>query len=47
LEAIFLILDQKKSKNKRKPSTSIFYKGKILGDILTPLISEEDWDVMK
>jgi len=44
MEAIFLILE-KKNNDKRKPSAKIFQKGRILGDILSPVLSHEDWDV--
>lgn len=31
----------------RRPSTLIAGKGKILGDILSPVVPEEDWDALR
>ncbi len=46
IEAIFLIPDKKEKVSKRrKPSPRIAGKGKILGDILSPVVPFEDWDV--
>ena len=48
MEAIFLIPEKKrKSKKRRKPSPVIAGKGKILGDILSPVSPSEDWDVLQ
>lgn len=48
LEAIFLILDDDKKKEKRrKPSSVIWGKGKIIGDIVSPITPPEDWEVME
>jgi hypothetical protein len=32
---------------KRCPSASIFGKGKILGDIVNPIVDEGDWECLK
>jgi len=31
---------------KRKPAAEIAGKGRILGDIMTPVVPTEDWDVL-
>jgi hypothetical protein len=47
IEAIFLIIGKIKEKYRRKPSSIIAKKGKILGDILSSVTPHEDWDVLK
>jgi len=48
MEAIFLLPeDRKKAKKRRKPSSAISGKGKILGGILSPAAPPEDWDVLQ
>ena len=48
IEAIFLIPDKKEKVSKRgKPSPRIKGKGKILGDILSPVVPPEDWDALQ
>ncbi|MGF1517177.1 MAG: hypothetical protein ACFCVB_05145 [Nodosilinea sp.] len=32
---------------RRTPSTSIAGKGKVLGDIISPIVPEEDWECLK
>ncbi|MGB5687040.1 MAG: hypothetical protein WBM35_14620 [Candidatus Electrothrix sp.] len=46
MEAIFLI-PERKSKKRRKPSHVIAGKGKILGDIISPVSPPEDWEVLQ
>ena len=48
MEAIFLIPEKKrKSKKRRRPSPVIAGKGKIIGDIISPVSPPEDWDVLQ
>lgn len=48
MEAIFLLPeDRKRAKKRRKPSSAISGKGKILGDIVSPAASPEDWNVLQ
>lgn len=48
MEAIFLIPEKKRKGKKRwKPSPVIAEKGKILGDIVSPVSPSEDWDVLR
>jgi len=47
MEAIFLIMGKTKEEYRRKPSSIIATKGKILGDILSSVTPHEDWDVLK
>lgn len=48
IEAIFLILKEKKKKGKRrKRSPIIMGKGKILGDIMSPVSPLEDWEALQ
>ena len=46
LEAIFLVLDQNTKKSRRGPSKKIAGKGKITGDIMTPVVGAGDWDAL-
>jgi len=47
LEAIFLVLNQSPPPPKRrKPSTLIDRKGKIVGDIMAPAATEREWDAL-
>ena len=46
LEAIFLVLRQNPEKSGRTPSTKIAGKGKITGDIMSPVVSPDDWDAL-
>lgn len=44
IEAIFLVLENKKQIGVKKyPSKKIFGKGKIIGDIIAPVVPPEDW----
>ena len=43
LEAFFLVLDQNTKKNKKEPSKKIAGKGRITGDIMTPVVDADDW----
>ncbi len=48
IEAIFLVLENKKQgRAKRNPSAKIFGKGKIIGDIMAPVVPPEDWDALQ
>ncbi len=48
MEAIFLMLgDNKKKRKRRKPSPLIMGKGKILGDIISPISPLEDWEALQ
>lgn len=49
VEAIFLVLDEPISPPpaKRRPAPSIAGKGKTLGDLIAPIVPEEDWECLK
>lgn len=50
LEVIFLILEKKNESQeagRRKPSPVIRGTGRILGDIISPAVPPEDWDVLQ
>jgi hypothetical protein len=47
IEAVFLVLDQDTPDERRKPSPRIAGKGRILGDLFSPVIPPEDWDALK
>ncbi|MCI5218464.1 MAG: hypothetical protein D3914_04560 [Candidatus Electrothrix sp. LOE2] len=48
VEAIFLVPEKKrKGKKRRKPSPVIAGKGKIIGDIISPVSPPEDWEVLQ
>jgi hypothetical protein len=48
MEAIFLLPeDRKKVDKRRKPSPAIRGKGRILGDIVSPAVPPEDWEVLR
>jgi hypothetical protein len=48
LEAIFLVLNQSPPKlQKRKPSVLIAGKGNIIGDIMSPVATAEEWDALR
>jgi hypothetical protein len=48
VEAIFLILEDEESEKhnnkRRKPSPKIMGKGRIVGDIISPISPIEDWE---
>ena len=46
LEAIFLVLNQDSEKHRKGPSKKIAGKGKIMGDIMSPVVDAEDWEVL-
>jgi hypothetical protein len=47
LEAIFLVLNQSlPAPKRRKPSSLIARKGKIIGDIMAPATTESEWDAL-
>jgi len=45
IEAIFLVLDEPVSPQptKRRPALSIAGKGKTLGDLIMPIVPEDEW----
>lgn len=49
MEAIFLLLEDNRKGGKaiRKPSIKIMGKGKILGDIMAPVVALEDWEALR
>ena len=47
LEAIFLILEELPLKKRRQPPADIAGKGKIVGDIIAPIVPPEDWDALQ
>ncbi len=47
VEAIFLLLNQNVKKQKRVPSSKIAGKGKITGDIISPVVEAYDWGALK
>jgi hypothetical protein len=48
MEAIFLLLEDKKQvETKNNPSKRIFGKGKISGDIMSPVVPHDDWDILQ
>ncbi len=47
MEAIFLIIEAKMKENKREPSSKIIGKGKIIGDIISPVSPIEDWEALQ
>ena len=49
MEAIFLLLEDTRKSGKaiRKPSQKIMGKGKIIGDIMAPVVPIEDWDSLR
>lgn len=49
VEAIFLMLEELDSAPsvKRQPAPGIAGKGKTLGDLIAPIVLEEDWDCLK
>ncbi|MTJ53977.1 hypothetical protein FJR38_15650 [Anabaena sp. UHCC 0253] len=45
---IITILEEKLPQTKRRiPPTSIAGKGKTLGDIVSPIVNEEEWECLK
>ncbi len=46
LEAIFLVLNQNLKKQRRVPSVKIAGKGKITGDIISPVVEADDWEAL-
>ncbi len=48
IETIFLIpQDEKTDKRRRKPSAKIMGKGRITGNIVSPVVPLDDWDALK
>ena len=48
MEVIFIVHDnQKQIRVKRQPSKKIFHKGKIIGDIIAPVVPSEDWNILQ
>jgi hypothetical protein len=47
IEAIFLILDETPQRRRREPPPEIAGKGRIIGDILSPVVAPDDWDALR
>ncbi len=47
LELIVLFPEINETQIKRRPAPKLAGQVKILGDILTPVISEEEWNILK
>ena len=47
LEAIFLVLEELSPKKRRQQPADIAGKGKIVGDIIAPVVPPEDWDALQ
>lgn len=47
LEAIFLVLDEAPSLPNRQPPPDIAGKGRILGDIVSPVSDPGDWEALR
>ena len=47
LEAIFLVLDEAPPLTNRQPPPDIAGKGRILGDIISPVSDAEDWEALR
>ena len=48
VEAIFIVLNESiLLPIKRRPSPVIAGQGKTLGDLIAPIVSEEDWECLK
>lgn len=47
IEAIFLVLDKTQPQKRQKPSPKIAGKGRIRGDIITPVVPADDWDTSR
>ena len=47
LEVIVLVLEKTQLPIRRQPPPSIAGKGEILGDIVSPVVAETDWDVLR
>ncbi|PSR15984.1 hypothetical protein C8255_20265 [filamentous cyanobacterium CCP3] len=41
------VLEEKSIPRRRFPSPSIAGKGEVLGDIVSPIVPEEDWECLK
>lgn len=44
---IVTILEETAPTQRRTPSVSIAGKAKTIGDLITPIVSEEDWECLK
>lgn len=47
LEAIFLVLDEVPPQPSRQPPPDIAGKGRILGDIVSPVSDPGDWEALR
>lgn len=44
---ITILEESDKSFSRRKPPVSVAGKGKTLGDIISPIVDEDDWECLK
>lgn len=44
---IVTILEEPPHTNRRTPAASIAGKGRTLGDIVSPMVADEDWECLK
>jgi len=47
IEAIFLVLDEAPQPKRRRPPPEIAGKGRIVGDIVSPVVESDDWDALR
>lgn len=47
IEAIFLILDEAPEPKRRQPPLEIAGKGRIIGDIMSPVVSSDEWEAQR
>jgi hypothetical protein len=47
MEAIFLVLDEPPVSPQRQPPPDIAGKGRILGDIISPVSDADDWEALR
>lgn len=47
VEVIALVLEEAQLPARRQPPPSIAGKGQILGDIISPVIPEDDWSALR
>ena len=47
MEAIFLVLDERRPSPQCEPPADIAGKARILGDIIAPVSDPDDWDALR